>query len=389
MRMTDGTPQCPLVTAIAYATPSPNPSPSVTEAHNVTFEYDPAGNRKSMSDGSGTMDYKYDELSRLISETKKFDPAPTSQPTPGYALTYTYHLNGSVKSMTDQYGYQAYYSVDKTGRTTSIGSSSTLTATFASGISYRAFGGAKTMSLSADQQIDINFTYDSAQRIASYTAHSDANKSGDIHNAQYAYNKDGTVSGVTNNADPNFSQTNKFDFVGRLKYNNVAHVGYTNPYSQTLDYDGYGNLTGRTNTLYSFDPVLFTATYTNNRKSAGTGSADSFDNAGNITWSDAASDDKYWYFDAAGHSWKWTETGPWGTTQQKGEEIVFDGDGRAAKQSELNYTLGTGWTGRHRRTTFIRRLPVRRSPSLTTLELSTEITCTWATQRSPGRMPRT
>jgi hypothetical protein len=77
-------------------------------------------------------------------------------------------------------------------------------------------------------------------------------------------------------------------------------------------------------------------------------SSDSFDKAGNVTqstsWTNGVSDNKTWEFDAAGHSSRWTEAGPWGTANQEGGEIVFDGDGRPAKESDLSYTLGTGWT---------------------------------------------
>ena len=285
-----GTPKRPLVTAIAYATPNPNPSPSATEAHSVTLQYDDAGNRTSMTDGSGTLTYEYDELSRLKTETKHFDPAPASQPQAGYILTYEYNLNGSVKSITDPFNYKVAYATDKAGRTTSIGNATIPTA-YASGISYRAFGGVKAMSLSATQSIDLNFDYDAAQRISSYTAHSNANSQVDIHNAQYAYNNDGTVSGIANNALATFSQVNRFDFVGRMKYNSVGQTGVSYSYEQTLGYDAFGDMTDRTNRLYSFSPEYFNATYTNNRKTLG-GSTDTFDKAGNVVVSDTGSDHK-------------------------------------------------------------------------------------------------
>ena len=46
-----------LVNAIDYSAPS-----GVIPTANVTYDYDAAGNRTSMSDGSGTHSYQYDSL---------------------------------------------------------------------------------------------------------------------------------------------------------------------------------------------------------------------------------------------------------------------------------------------------------------------------------------
>jgi hypothetical protein len=151
----------------------------------------------------------------------------------------------------------------------------------------------------------------------------------------------------TGYANSNFSQTNQFDFVGRLKYNNVANPGVSNPYSTTVGYDAFGNITSRTNNLYAFNPVSFNASYTNNRKTpGGSGASNTFDKAGNVTQAYLSSDIKNWDFDAAGRSVRWTEAGPWGPTQQKGGEAVFDGDGRSVKESDVTNTLQGGvWSG--------------------------------------------
>src|SRR5262249_53229958 len=53
----------------------------------VTMQYDAAGNRTHMSDGMGYVDYNYDALSRLTSETRNLTSLNQS-----FTLTYGYNL---------------------------------------------------------------------------------------------------------------------------------------------------------------------------------------------------------------------------------------------------------------------------------------------------------
>src|SRR5690349_4895943 len=60
-----------LVNQVQYYAPA-----GITPTANVTFAYDAAGNRTSMSDSLGGHTYAYDSLSRLTSETRTIsDPA--------------------------------------------------------------------------------------------------------------------------------------------------------------------------------------------------------------------------------------------------------------------------------------------------------------------------
>ncbi len=56
-----------LVTSITYGVPS-----GVAATPNVSFGYDSAGNRTSMSDGLGSLSYVYNTLSQMTSETRTF-----------------------------------------------------------------------------------------------------------------------------------------------------------------------------------------------------------------------------------------------------------------------------------------------------------------------------
>jgi YD repeat-containing protein len=317
-------------TKIQYTVPGGS---GIHDPTDVSYAYDAAGNRTSMSDETGSMAYSYDEISRLVSETKDFADTLTSEPSGGvYVLAYTYHLTGGIKSIVDPFTNEVKYSVDKTGRATAIGDALNSSA-YASSVTFRAFGGLKSMALSATAPIDVTMTYDNRLRPATYQAHSDAN-TGDIHNADYSYHNDGTLKTLDNNADSLFSQFNKFDFAGRLKLNDVGPLGTGQYFKQEMSYDQFSNLTSRSNLTWDFETYDFSATYSNNRKASG-GSTDLYDAAGNVTSSSQSGNATGWKFDAAGRQQRWEDFGPYGLNIKKGGEARFDGDGRPVKGADL------------------------------------------------------
>ena len=329
-----------LLSKIIYTSPNSTTIPDPTD---VVLIYDAAGNRTYMSDESGNLTYTYDELSRLQTETKNFADTLSSAPSGGYVLTYDYHLTGGLKSMTGPFGHEINYSSDSIGRITAVGNGASSTA-YASAVAHRSFGGIKSASLNATDPIAISLTYDSALRTATYEADSAAN-SGKLHEATYAYSKDGMLSTLDNQADAKFDQVNKFDFAGRLKVNDVGTIGVANPFAQTLSYDAFDNLTHRVNSSYSLTPVSFSTTYANNRKTSG-GNADYYDAAGNVVESNQSnpSDSIDWKFDVAGRQSRWEEFGPYGNTVRKGGENTFDGDGRPVKIANLTKaSIGGVW----------------------------------------------
>jgi YD repeat-containing protein len=103
-------------TGISYTTVT-----GIAPTANVTLGYDAAGNRTSMTDGSGSVTYHYDQLSRLSSEARTFTAPPNEvAPTGSYTLSYGYNLAGGLTSITDPAGKVISYTYDKTGRTTDV-----------------------------------------------------------------------------------------------------------------------------------------------------------------------------------------------------------------------------------------------------------------------------
>src|SRR5205085_5079702 len=122
-----------LVSGINYSAPS-----GITATSNVTFEYDAAGNRTSMTDGLGTQSYSYNSLSQLMSETRTFNNVGS------FALNYDYNFGGELKKITDSTNMTINYGYDSTGRVNGVTGSDNLygnVSNYAYNFQYRAWGG--------------------------------------------------------------------------------------------------------------------------------------------------------------------------------------------------------------------------------------------------------
>jgi YD repeat-containing protein len=96
------------VNEIEYSAPS-----GITPTANVTFAYDAAGNRTSMTDGLGTKSYSYNSLSQMTSETRTFTGVGA------FTLSYDYNLAGELKKITDATNMTVNYGCDSNGRVSS------------------------------------------------------------------------------------------------------------------------------------------------------------------------------------------------------------------------------------------------------------------------------
>ena len=319
-----------LLTGISYTGGTNIPDPG-----DVAFEYDNVGNRKLMKDGIdgsnpfNKLTYEYDFLSRIAAESKEFADLE-GQPEGGYRLEYTYHVGGGIKSIESPLEELVTYNVDKIGRTTEVGGTGfdDFTPPFVTDISYRAFGGVKSMQYETADPTNISLTYDAAQRPLTFEVESSANTN-DVHNKTYTYYNDGRIKEAANNVDSTWGQLYEYDFAARLRKNEFG-TGATSPapiYKQTLGYDAFDNITTR-NTLFDGTNRNFTAGYTNHRRtSGGWGSGnDQFDAAGNVTNNIAGSlDYRLWKFDAAGRMTDWSETSAYAgiTRLRSGRGIDF------------------------------------------------------------------
>jgi RHS repeat-associated protein len=269
-----------LVTSITYGVPA-----GVAATANVSFGYDAAGNRTAMNDGLGSVSYGYDQLSRLTSETRGFNGVGS------FTLRYGYNLSGELTSVTNPWGAQVGYSYDKAGELTGVsGAGYAGVSTYASGITYRAFGAIK--GLTYGNGLSLSTAYDTRQRLTNVTV-------SNIQSFNYAYDYFNEHTGRATYAqsvyDSTLDRSYQYDDFGRLAVSHTgaearAHAysgqwGTTDgPYSLGFDYDQFGNMThrygwggevqggaaGQTSDKYY--------TYTNNRQDGYT-----YDAAGNLT----------------------------------------------------------------------------------------------------------
>ena len=160
-----------LVKSITYGVPA-----GVAATANLSFDYDPAGNRTQMIDGAGRVDYEYDSLSRLKSETRQFTGLPTS-----YTISYGYNLAGQLTSLTDPFGNRADYVRDRLGRVTAVtgtgygdvlnGTTRTF-AQLASGMKYRAWGALKELTNgNVPEKATFKLGYNSRQHLTRFPEH--------------------------------------------------------------------------------------------------------------------------------------------------------------------------------------------------------------------------
>jgi len=261
-----------LVTGISYGVPS-----GVAATPNVSFAYDGARNRTSMTDGLGSVSYTYNELSRLTSETRTFTNVGS------FALSYTYNLAGELTSITNPWGVQVGYDYDQTGRPASVsGSGYAGVSSYVNSLSYRAFG-LKQMNYANGRTLSVQ--YDNRMRPTQWNVPG-------VMGWNYAYNYFGENTGrltyAQNLNDPTLDRSFNNDAFGRLQSSFTgsaarAHVGIGSdwtsdgPYAMHDNvYDVWGNITSRVG--WGGDNPSDSASYVNNKR-VGLG----YDAAGNLT----------------------------------------------------------------------------------------------------------
>ncbi len=327
-------------TAITYVVPSGVTGLESTD--NVTYGYDTAGNRTSMTDGQGTATYHYNSVSQMDWESRTFTGL-----NPSYKLSYLYNKSGAVTRVTASCSTSAFggsvvvnYNRDQMGRPTSVtGSGYAGVTSYVTGISYRAFGAPKQINYSTGNALALEF--DANLRLTKWDV------AGASFGWEYKYatpglqEKTGRVAFADNLYDATLDRSYEYDHVGRLveaQTGNYAngHAGYTamptgtptGPYAGAYTYDKFGNMTDRdgwgvANAQYVANPPFGT----NNRPAVNpaTGAAMTYDAAGNLL-SDGAT---AYTYDATGQQ-----------ISVGGTDLVqaYDGDGLRIKKTEDEVT---------------------------------------------------
>lgn len=287
-----------LVTNLTHGVPS-----GVEPTPNVGFGYDAAGNRLWMTDGFGRVDYAYNTLSRLTSETRTFNGVGT------FALSYSYNLAGRLTGITNPWGYTNSYSFDQIGRLAAL-SSNYGGASYITSVQYRAFG-SKQINYGTGRA--LTFSYDNRLRTTRWDVPG-------VLGSDYEYRENTfRTTFARSRTDATLDRWYYYDHVGRL---HVARSGsearaangegwngqYDGPYSMGFFYDVWGNITQRDG--WGGWNANYTATFNNKNQmttNPGWGTAMQYDAAGNMTNDGAQS----FTYDATGAQVQAPSYGKW------------------------------------------------------------------------------
>jgi YD repeat-containing protein len=303
---------------------------------SVSIAYDAAGNQTSMTDGTGSRTYTYNQLSQLTSETRQFAGL-----TGNFTLSYEYNLAGALKAFTDHAGSRIDYAFNNAGILTAVtGSGAHSTPSYISNIGYRAWGAIKDMDFGNGAHQHLNFN--SRLRNTSMTLSNGSISATWIFD-HYA---DGKLQKVTDIQNPIFDRAFDYDHVGRLqeaRTGSEARGGTTadGPFKQTYTYDVWENTTTRSYRIWSGSMQSDGGTFTNNRRQYW-----SYDGEGHL----GADFDASYDYDAAGrqnHFIANVYVGGWPTShpQQSVMEILQTFDGNATPVKKTTITRSEYYVG--------------------------------------------
>jgi len=305
-----------LVTGITYGAPG-----EVAATPNLTYSYDEAGNRTSMTDGLGSATYHYDMLSRIDWETRALTGVGS------FTINYAYNLSGQLTGVTDPANDSVTYVYNRAGEITAINGSNYAGVTqYAGGLQFRAWGGLKA--LSYGNGLSLANSYNTRLQLQQMEVKGFVSSgSPSLMKIQHQYYPDGNPKFAQNLIDSRFDRAWTYDHVGRLseaytgqEADNYAGVSVPSPkpgpYGLTHQYDAWNNLTSRTGRYWSQTSNLTTTYNGRNQRQGWT-----YDAAGNLLNDQA----NQYIYDAAGRN---VSSG--GVTQ------AFDGLGQVIKHTGLD-----------------------------------------------------
>jgi YD repeat-containing protein len=313
-----------LLISIAYGVPVGS---GIAVPAEVTFTYDGAGNRLSMTDGFGTKSYQYDLLSRLTQESRQL-------PVGTFAISYSYNLAGQLINLTGPFGASFSYTRDVQGRLQTLtGSPFGGVTNYVNDVGYRAWGAVKSVAYNGSS---ATVTFNERLQPTQFR-HTVNGTNASILRQNYSYFPDSRLATVTDLDDAGginppatlrfLSRSYSYDHVGRATGGQGTGIATMPavPYSQGYSYDAFGNMTGRSGAYYVYtqSPPFSsdTSTYINNRRTNWSYNADGQLTSTPSTGTDAPRSMTY---DAAGRMITSVETGQVSTSTYS---ATYDGDG--------------------------------------------------------------
>ena len=238
------------VTSYTYHTTTDRLLTKTGPGISVSYAYDSAGRRQSMTDNSGTTTYNYDIRDRLVTKT-----------TPLGALTYTY-VGGMLSGMSSNNtnGVDITYGYDSTSRLQSVTDNRLANSTT---YSYDANGSLETCLYPND--VKHTWTYNDKNRLTNLRI---SKTTGDITLKSFAYTlgATGNRTKVVENSGRTVDWT--YDALYRLTNEAVSSSTTSPNYAASYSYDAVGNRQTRIITPTGVLPQLpdqdFTGDYDTN-----------------------------------------------------------------------------------------------------------------------------
>ena len=149
------------------------------------------------------------------------------------------------------------YANDKSGRVTAVSGAaygSHSNGSYAENIQYRAFGQIKQIDykLPSSNTSAIRMEYDNRMRVSHFEASTPGSTTAFTMKANFTYYADGRTSGKDDQVGGKWSRTMNYDHAGRLKENVFGNI-YESPYSQTISYTGFSELSERVGNYWGQD----------------------------------------------------------------------------------------------------------------------------------------
>src|SRR6266481_1434272 len=258
----------------------------------VTYAYDSGtnglGRLTSLTDQAGSGSYSYSALGRLSNETRTINGVTKK-------LSYSYNLDGSLKSVTYPSGATVTYTPDSAGQVLSAVDTGN-NINYVTGATYNA-GGVLTGFVSGYSSnfagITNTFSFNNRLQPVNMSA---ATPSATVFSLNYDFHlgngDNGNVFGITNNKDTTRNQTFAYDLLNRLTSAQNAGTdctqntlnGKTKFWGNSYSYDAWGNLLTKTPTNCSAEGLSLVSNI-QNRADNGLPQVQNYqyDAAGNLT----------------------------------------------------------------------------------------------------------
>ncbi|WP_127531736.1 RHS repeat-associated core domain-containing protein [Paenibacillus kobensis] len=187
----------------------------------ISFTYDLAGRRKSMTDQTGTTSYSYQPFTGALSTLEYPD---------GKKISYDYDVNGNRSSMNDPFGANTYYHYDSRNRLDAVGLSPDLVNDYDAKYQYEQAAQLRQVDLGNGVKSSYTYVGNKLDTLTEYKSNGAL-----LNSYSYKYDGNRNITDITAN-----NATNSY------QYDEMNRIRTSTQYNETYTYDNRGNRSGLT-----------------------------------------------------------------------------------------------------------------------------------------------